>query len=332
MIKNRKEPGHSPGFFSFSMLRTKHICYLSCLVAMILTHCSGRHKMSEVKEPSVKKDNSFERGKNLVFNICGQCHYDQRTQKFTGKRMDDLPGFMGKVYSANITATKNGILSRYTDSQLAWLLKTQTAYDGRCVPWMPRPNLADDDLNDIIIYLRSGDAPVSASDLSAGKTRMNVFGKMAMHFSCKPLPYKIKVKRPDEESMVDYGRYLVDNLACYHCHSKSIVSLDYMTPENSKGYMQGGMEFEDPYGNKVYSANLTPDKQTGIGMFTTQEFRNLLKEGKFPTGDTLHLPMQKFPYLTDKQADAIYLYLQTLPPKNHEIKRNFKKKPVTAKK
>ena len=92
------------------------------------------------------------------------------------------------------------------------------------------------------------------------------------------------------------------------------------------------MEFEDPYGNKVYSANLTPDKQTGIGMFTTQEFRNLLKEGKFPTGDTLHLPMQKFPYLTDKQADAIYLYLQTLPPKNHEIKRNFKKKPVTAKK
>ena len=287
--------------------------------------CSRHHKVSDVTEPSVKKDDSFERGKNLVFNICGQCHYDPRTQKFTGKRMEDLPGFMGKVYSANLTNTKNGILSRYTDPQLAWLLKTQTAYDGRCVPWMPRPNLADDDLNDIIIYLRSGDPPVSASDLSAGHTRMNIFGKIAVHSTCKPLPYKIKVKRPDEESMVDYGRYLVDNLACYHCHSKSITSLNYMTPENSKGYMQGGMEFKDPYGNNVYSANLTPDKQTGIGMFNSEQFRKLLKEGKLPTGDTLHLPMQKFPHLTDKQADAIFLYLQTLPPKQHMIKRNFKK-------
>ena len=118
---------------------------------------------------ATKRPQSSERGKNLAFNICGQCHYDESANKFIGLPMSDLPRFMGKVYSSNLTNVPNGIMSQYSDVELAYLLKTGIARDGRYVPYMIRPNLADEDINDIIIYLRSGDVPVAAKDTSIGK-------------------------------------------------------------------------------------------------------------------------------------------------------------------
>jgi hypothetical protein len=269
-----------------------------------------------------KYKQAFDNGKNLAFNICGQCHYDEKTKHFTGLPMEDMPHFMGKIYSANLThSIRNGIISGYTDNQLANLLKTGVGNDGRYIPFMIRPNLAEEDMADIFLYFRSKDPAVTADDSIPGITRLNALGRMANHIAVKRMEYKKDVRRPDKNDAVANGRYLIDNIGCYHCHSKKITGLDYLEPEKSKGYMQGGMKFKDKEGHKIYGANLTPDKNTGIGKYSKEKFRRAIKTGINASGDSLHMPMPRFKHLTQKQCDEIFAYLQTLEPAQHKIKR-----------
>ncbi|MGZ3864504.1 MAG: c-type cytochrome [Bacteroidia bacterium] len=292
--------------------------FCSCLIIGCISHYSTTTETAE----AAKQKDSFNRGKNLAFNICGQCHYNDSAKSFIGLPMHDLPSFMGKVYSANLThSVSHGVLTKYSDAELRYLIKTGVSREGKYVPYMIRPNISEKDLNDITVYLRSNDSAVAAVNKTMGKTDVNLLGKMATKIAGKPLlPYKATAA-PDENNPVLYGKYLIDNLACYHCHSKSILGLNYREPEKSNGYMQGGMKFKTPAGKKIFSANLTPDKETGIGNFTNEDFRNAVTKGVLPTKDSLRLPMQKFRHLTNQQCDAIFAYLQSLQPKKNKIKR-----------
>jgi hypothetical protein len=255
----------------------------------------------------------------VVYSICGGCHYDPSVRKFIGTRIHEVPGIVGKVYSANLTNSKsNGIPIHYTDAELKYLLKTGIARDGRFIPYMLRPNMADDDLNDIIAFLRSDDPAVTAADTTIGISHLTLIGKAVMNMKAKPLPYKTDIKRPLVTDSVAAGRYLVDNIGCFHCHSKSLTKLNYLDPEQSKGYMAGGMKFKTPQGTEVYASNLTPDKQTGIGNYNKLQFRKALKDGESPQGK-LHPPMPEFKMLSNDDVDAIYAYLRSIPPKYHKV-------------
>jgi len=226
---------------------------------------------------------------------------------------------VGMVYSANLTNSKsNGVPPRYSDAELRYLLKTGVARDGRFIPYMLRPNMADEDMNDIIVYLRSDDPAVAAADTTIGITHFNLIGKMAMNIMAKPLPYKTGINRPTESDPIASGRYLVDNIGCFHCHSKSVTKLNYLYPEQSKGYMAGGMKFKTRQGMEIYASNLTPDKQTGIGDYTQSQFRKAVKDGEAPHRN-LHPPMPKFKRLSDRDVDAMYAYLQTIPASFHKV-------------
>jgi hypothetical protein len=290
--------------------------------AIIVGSCKTKYNTTKASYTAAESTNAFERGKVMVYSVCGGCHYNKSDNKFIGMPMHEVPGFMGKVYSANLTNSKShGIPPHYSDAELRYLLKTGIARDGRFLPYMLRPNMADEDLNAIIVYLRSGDPPVAAGDTTIGITHLNPVGKLIMNMTGKPLPYKPGIKRPSENNPVATGRYLVDNIGCFHCHSHSLTSLNYLNPEQSKGYMAGGIKFKDPQGNKIYASNLTPDKQTGIGNFTKSAFRKAVKDGEGPDGK-LHPPMPEFKRLNDREVDAIYSYLQTIPAKFHKIKGN----------
>jgi len=265
---------------------------------------------------------SFERGKNLVFNICAGCHLDFKSNKLIGRSLNDLPKIAGHLYSANLTGSiTDGVPPRYTDAELFYLLKTGIASDGRFLPYMMRPMMADEDINDIIVYLRSGDAPVAAVDTTVGKTHVNLIGKIGIRVASKPQPYNTGVARPDENNPIVYGRYIVAVIGCYHCHSRRVLSLNYFDPEKTKGYLQGGIKLKDPEGKRLYGPNLTPDKETGIGNFSKEDFKRAIQEGIRPDGKKLSPPMGKFKSLTDKQVNAIYTYLKSLKPVHHVIKR-----------
>ena len=269
-----------------------------------------------------KTPESFERGKNLTFTICGGCHYDRTLNKFVGKHLNDLPKIAGTLYSANLThSTKHGIPPHYTDAELFYLLKTGIGKDGRFMPYMMRPMMADEDINDIIVFLRSDDPAMASADTTVGKTHINFIGKIGLRYLSKPQPYNKGVPRPNENDAVGYGRYLVAIVGCYHCHSQKARWLNYLDAEKTKGYLSGGMKLKDPQGKRLYGPNLTPDKQTGIGNFSEENFQKAVKEGMTPSGRKLSPPMPKFSHLTDQQVHAIYSYLMQLSPVHHVIKR-----------
>jgi len=99
---------------------------------------------------------------------------------------------------------------------------------------------------------------------------------------------------------------------CIACHT------------NMKGGTEsyaGGLSIETPFGT-FYSPNITPDKETGIGNWTEEEFVRALKEGKDPKGRN-YFPV--FPYIyfaktTDEDARALYAYFMSIPPVKRENK------------
>ncbi len=299
-------------------LSLKHLLAAGLAALVIIPACKTHYKTSTHPFTVSKQDNSVERGKNLAFNICAGCHYNKETMKFTGKQFKDVPKIAGKVFAANLTQTKGGEMSHYTDAEFAYLMRTGIDHHGKFIPYMLRPNIADQDLRDLWVYLHSNDPAVAADDASPGETHLTWIGKLGVSLLVKPKPYKENIPRPDENNAVAYGAYLIDNIGCYHCHSKSSKSINYLEPEKTKGYMAGGAKFKTKEG-KVYGANLTFDKETGIGNWSKEDFRKAVQQSVDEHGKKLKPPMHPFPKMTDKQADAIYVYLQTLPPKKHDV-------------
>jgi mono/diheme cytochrome c family protein len=302
----------------------KSILFLISFLIIITIVVSCRFYFDTTKDAFTAKsnNNSFERGKNLAFNICAGCHYDPKAGKFIGRDLNDLPKIAGHLYSANLTQSKtNGLPPQYTDAELFYLLKTGISKSGKFTPYMMRPMMADEDINDIIVYLRSNDAAVAAADTTVGKTHINFIGKTGIRFATKPQPYNKGVQRPDENNAAEYGKYLVAVIGCYHCHSSKVLGLNYSDPEKTKGYLQGGIKLKDPKGKRLFGPNLTPDKETGIGSFSEDDFKKAIQQGITPSGKNLSPPMGKFKSLTDKQVHSIYTYLQSLQPVHHEVKR-----------
>ncbi|MBS1532385.1 MAG: cytochrome c, partial [Bacteroidetes bacterium] len=198
-----------------------------------------------------------------------------------------------------------------------YLFKTGIARDGRFLEYMLRPNMADEDIDAIITFLRSDDPSLKAADTTVGLTHFTFIGKIYMNMHAKPVAYRDNVKLPPESNQVALGYYLVDNLACFHCHSRSLTKLNALHPELTPGYLAGGLKLTGNNGQKVVAPNITPDKNTGIGDFTKEQFRAAVAEGRGPNME-LSPPMPRFSMLKTSEIDAIYAYLQTVPAKNHD--------------
>jgi len=77
----------------------------------------------------------------------------------------------------------------------------------------------------------------------------------------------------------------------------------------------GGLGFKLPFGT-LYSTNITPDKETGIGNYSDQDFLNAVQRGKRHDGARLYpaMPYASYTYMSDADALAIKAYLFSLPP------------------
>lgn len=300
----------------------KNSCILAlCVIvaAAIVISCKTKFNTTKANYTIAQSPADFERGKELAFSICAGCHYNHSVNKFIGTQIHDVPGIAGKVYSANLTQSKsNGIMPHYSDAEIGYLLKTGIARDGRYLAYMLRPNLAESDIRALIVYFRSDDPAVSAADTTVGVTNLSFVGKAFMNMKAKPITYKSNVKLPTGQ--VELGYYLVDNLGCFHCHSASLTNLNYLQPDQTKGYLEGGMKLKGEDGMDIKASNITPDKSTGIGNYSREDFRKALTDGEAPNRH-LKPPMPKFNMLKANEVDAIYAYLQTVPAKYHVVKR-----------
>jgi mono/diheme cytochrome c family protein len=264
------------------------------------------------------------RGKRTAEMLCNLCHLDSKTGALTGKRMLDLPAQFGESFSRNITAHPEKGIGSWTDGELAYLIRTGVARDGRYLPpWMVKlPKVSDEDLRDLIAFLRSDDPLVQARDAEDYDSKPSLFTKLLCRVAFKPYPWPERpVATPAPGDSVALGRYLAnDKLLCFGCHSADFATNDELHPERSTRFFGGGNAMPDLGGKVVYTANLTPDLETGIGGWTEPQFRRALIEGIRPDNRPLRYPMLPYRLLSDEEVGAIFAYLRTIPPIRHAVK------------
>jgi mono/diheme cytochrome c family protein len=106
-----------------------------------------------------------------------------------------------------------------------------------------------------------------------------------------------------QASAVERGAYLTRAADCEACH----------TAQGGQPFA-GGLGINLPFGT-LYTTNITPDKETGIGNYSDQDFLNAVRRGIRRDGARLYpaMPYPSYTYMTDADALAIKAYLFSLP-------------------
>ena len=111
---------------------------------------------------------------------------------------------------------------------------------------------------------------------------------------------------------IERGRYLAVLSDCVACH----------TAPGGQPFA-GGLSVETPFG-KLVAPNITPDRETGIGNLTSDEFLASLHEGRGHDGRRLYpaMPYPAYTKMSDDDVLAIRAYLTTIVPVNNEVTAN----------
>jgi len=127
------------------------------------------------------------------------------------------------------------------------------------------------------------------------------------------------------ESLLARGAYLARAGNCMGCH----------TARGGAPYA-GGLGIATPFGT-VFTSNLTPDANTGIGSWSAAHFWRAMHNGRSKNGRLLYpaFPYTSYTQVTRQDSDAIYTYLHSLPAVNqtnrpHALRFPFNLQPALA--
>ena len=118
-----------------------------------------------------------------------------------------------------------------------------------------------------------------------------------------------------DRSLVQRGAALAAIGNCHGCHTSRVGPP-----------LAGGLPMHSPFGT-LYSTNITPDPETGIGRWSEQAFQRAMRSGVDRRGRHLYpaFPYERFTRVTDEDNRALYAYLMSrppvrfTPPKNHLV-------------
>jgi len=272
------------------------------------------------------------RGEYLANHVtnCIACHSTRDWTRFAGPPLEESKGmggelfdqkigFPGAYYAKNITP--EGI-SRYTDGELFRVITTGVTKEGKALfPVMPYPyygQMDEEDIRSIIAYIRTlkpikNEVPQASSDFP-------------MSIIINTIPTKASLtKMPAKTDGVNYGKYIVNAAACMECHTKFDKGKLIAGTE-----FGGGREFHFPDGSIIRSGNISPDKETGLGGWTEEQFLGRFHSHsdsttlarKLPPGEfNSVMPWTMFGRMQEEDLKAIYAYLRTVTPiRNNVIK------------
>lgn len=112
-------------------------------------------------------------------------------------------------------------------------------------------------------------------------------------------------KDAEEEAIIRKGEYLAKAGDCIACHT----NVKARTPAYA-----GRLPIATPFGT-FYSPNITPDNETGIGLWSEADFVRAIREGRGPHGEN-YFPVYPFVYfanVTEEDARALYAYFRHIP-------------------
>ncbi|MFT4068610.1 c-type cytochrome [Paraburkholderia sp.] len=104
--------------------------------------------------------------------------------------------------------------------------------------------------------------------------------------------------------IVKRGEYLARAGDCIACHTAPRGKL-----------FAGGLAMETPFGT-LYSPNITPDPQYGIGTWSEEAFFKMMRTGRKPDGSPIYpaMPIAQYTKVTREDSDAIFAFLRTVEP------------------
>jgi len=125
-------------------------------------------------------------------------------------------------------------------------------------------------------------------------------------------PVHASASQPTGTALVEKGRYLATAGDCVACH----------TAPGGRAYA-GGLSFRLPFGT-IYSSNITPDRETGIGGWSDAEFVRAIRHGVRKDGQDLYpaFPYPSYARMSTDDALAIRAYLNTLAPVHQPVQPN----------
>ncbi len=259
--------------------------------------------------------------------ICMDCHSTRDWSKFSGPPIagtegtggdafDEKLGFPGSIFAANITPAG---IAGMSDGEVAHAIVSGIGKGGRplfsIMPYQAYNSLSQEDLESIIAYLRTLPPVPSTIPERALNFPVNVLVRTM------PTAYTTHAQ-PDRARSSEYGKYLTRLASCIHCHTPQEKGELFKGKEFS-----GGWEIPTPEGI-MRSANITPDEESGIGLWTKDIFIAKFKEFDHPDSAKLDLaimgrqtlmPWTMYAGMTEEDLGAIYDYLRTVPPIKNRV-------------
>jgi mono/diheme cytochrome c family protein len=110
------------------------------------------------------------------------------------------------------------------------------------------------------------------------------------------------------DEVVARGEYLARAGDCIACHT---------APDGR--IFAGGRAMPTPFGT-LYTSNITPDRNTGIGKWSADDFYKTMHNGRFPDGGLIYpaMPFASYTKVTRTDSDAIFAYLRSIQQVNQK--------------
>lgn len=271
------------------------------------------------------------RGKYLATHVTGciDCHSTRDWKYFSGPVIpgtegkggflfDESIGIPGKIYAKNITPAGIGTMS---DGELLRALTSGVDRNGKVLfPLMPYLNfnkMAEEDLYSIIAYTRT----LEPIENQIPESHI----EFPVNFLIRTLPEEHQpCPEPERNNQHKYGNYLVNAASCTDCHTpqkdgKPIEGMEFA----------GGAEYRASFGI-IRSANITPDEETGIGLWSKEIFTARFKNFASPKSTSINpdsmkyntvMPWTLYAGMTEEDLEAIYTHLHTVNSVKHKVDR-----------
>ena len=248
-------------------------------------------------------ETSLSEGKRIFqYRGCEACH----GEKLEGLVYLDNPA-IGQVITPNLTTGEGGVGAQRTDEDLLRAIRHGIRPDRTPLLFMPSTEfyyLSDTDVGRVIAYIRS--IPPTDNEMAASK--LSVTGRIVMNITkeitflpAELIPHDApRPVAPEPAITPEYGEYL--SYSCQVCHG----------PTLSGGEIPG-FPAEWPS-----APNLTSGKGSRLPSWGEEGFIEIIRTGQ-KHGRSInpdYMPWESYRHMTDDELRAVYLYLQSLPPKD----------------
>ncbi len=315
-------------------LQAKLFSVIAAVAIALLSSCSSGPDIAPPANITVDKSpERIERGRYLYTTLadCDSCHAEHDYTRLysplaspahgTGAvlQFQGLPGqgLPGRMVASNLTPDPDTGIGAWTDGEKIRAIREGISKDGHALhPTMPYASyryMSDQDVRALVAYMDQLPAirnPLPKTELPAAVLKA---------ISGVPRPVRDPVPPPNPSNQASTGEYLATIAYCEECHTPQSGG----KPDTARRFA-GGQTFATPAGS-VVTANLTPDKDTGIGAWDYARFRDRLQIFRKEYSSVEALPkigpdrftvMHYIAYsgLTEADMAALFAYLQTRTP------------------